>query len=68
MTDNIAVLDGFTRELVLESDYNTLFILIKPDTNLDARFKAWDTDEQEFIIVNGWLFTAHEPRDYYVEE
>lgn len=60
MTDNAAVLQGFTQEVVAESDEYTLFLLVKPGTEYDSTFKAWDTDEQEFIRVNGWLFTVEE--------
>lgn len=56
MTDNIAVLEGFTREVVATSQVVDLFLLVKPDTDFDDVFKAWDMDEQEFIRVNGWLF------------
>lgn len=61
MTDNIAVLDGFTKELMAYSDSVDLHILTQPDTDLDGCFKAWDCDEQEYIRVNGWLFTFEEP-------
>jgi hypothetical protein len=57
MSNNIAVLEGYTQEIIAESDAVTLYLLIRPDTDLDDTFKAWDTDEQEFIRVNGWLFT-----------
>jgi hypothetical protein len=57
MTDNVAVLDGFTKEVVAENEHHSLFLLVRPDADLDDRFKAWDTDEQEFIFVNGWLFS-----------
>ena len=57
MTDNIAILDGYTESIIAESDDITLYLLIKPDTYLDSTFKAWDTDNQEYIRVNGWLFT-----------
>lgn len=60
MTDNVAVLEGFTREIIAESSAVTLYLLIKPDTDLDDRFKAWDTDGQEFIRVNGWLFVCED--------
>lgn len=56
MTDNIAVLEGYTKEVFADADMISLYLLIKPDTDLDGRFKAWDTDEQTFIIVNGWNF------------
>jgi hypothetical protein len=64
MTDNVAVLDGFTREVVADSDACTLFLLVKPDTDFDGTFKAWDTDAQEFIRVNGWLFVVNDPAEY----
>jgi hypothetical protein len=61
MGDNNAVLQGFTVEVEATNDYGlTLFLLVKPDTDFDGTFKAWDMDEQEFIRVNGWLFTVEE--------
>jgi len=58
MTDNIAVLQGFTKEITLESSEGLLSLLIKPDEDIGQRFKAWDTDMQDFIIVNGWLYVV----------
>ena len=55
MTDNAAILQGFTREVVCEAGTETFPLLIKPDTNLDNRFKAWDMDSQAFIYLSGWL-------------
>lgn len=60
MTDSIATLHGFTREVVADCDQYTLFLLVKPETEFDDRFKAWDMDGQEFIMVNGWLFTVED--------
>lgn len=60
MTDNVAVLQGFTKEVTADSSEYTLFLLVKPDADFDGRFKAWDIDEQEFIAVNGWLFDVTE--------
>lgn len=57
MSDNIAVLEGFTYEIHGESSQYSLYLLVKPGTDLDSRFRAWDMDNQEFIIVNGWLFS-----------
>ena len=54
---NPAVLQGFTEEVTLTSWEHDLYLLVKPGTDTDSRFKAWDTDCQEFIYVNGWLFT-----------
>ena len=63
MTDNIAILDGFTEEWVAECPDTSLFILVKPGTDLDGRFKAWDMDMQEYLWINGWLFTFEKPTE-----
>jgi hypothetical protein len=54
MTDNIATLRGFTRYVLADSDEASLHLLIRPDTDLDSTFRAYDTDEQCWIKVNGW--------------
>lgn len=60
MSDNIAVLEGFTREVHATGMEHELFLLVKPGTDLGERFKAWDMDAQEFVHVNGWNFTCEE--------
>ena len=57
MTNNVATLQGFTEGYFAQCASYDLFILVKPDADLDGRFKAWDTDAQEFIWINGWLWT-----------
>lgn len=57
MSDNIATLEGYTRDLFAYSGSFDLHILVRPDTDLDDRFKAWDCDLQEWVRLNGWLFT-----------
>lgn len=61
MTDNVAVLAGYTVEYLAECDAHSIPILAKPDADLDGRFRAWDMDEQEFIVINGWLWTFAPP-------
>jgi hypothetical protein len=60
MSDNVAVLDGYTLEVVAESSdgLHDLYLLVKPGTDFDDTFRAWDTDNQEFISVNGWLYSV----------
>jgi hypothetical protein len=58
MTDNVAVLAGYTQEVLAENTKYTLNLLTKPGTDFGERFKAWDIDEQEWVTVNGWLFTV----------
>ena len=60
MTDNIATLDGFTREVIAGGGMYTLELLVRPGADLDGRFRAWDMNEQEFITVNGWLFAIED--------
>lgn len=60
MTDAIATRDGYTQEVVLANWQAELYLLVKPGTDLGERFKAWDTDNQEFILVNGWLFSVED--------
>lgn len=57
MTDNVAILEGYTKGVRGMFRADELYLLVKPDTDLGERFKAWDTDCQEFITVNGWLGT-----------
>ena len=62
MSDNVAVLNGFTREVIASNGEYDLYLLVRPDTDFDSTFKAWDTDNQEWIRVNGWLFTIADNR------
>lgn len=63
MTDNVAILDGYTELYFLASDNVELVVLVKPGTDLTDSFKAWDTDMQEYIRVNGWLFTSEKLKE-----
>ncbi len=56
MTDNVAIQEGYTQEIIAMGGRFDLSLLIKPETDLEDSFRAWDMDEQEFIRVNGWNF------------
>lgn len=58
MSDNTALLAGFTKPILAFSQNGEyeLNLWVHPDADLEDRFKAYDRDECEFIIVNGWLF------------
>lgn len=60
MSDNIAVLDGYTESVEADCGEHVLYLLVKPNTDFESAFKAWDTDNQEFIRVNGWLYDVRE--------
>lgn len=53
-TDNAAIALGYTRHVLIEGGCSGFAALIKPDTDLDDRFRAFDTDNQEWMNVNGW--------------
>jgi hypothetical protein len=59
MTDIIAILAGYTEEYFVESsNHEYAFpVLIKPDADLDGVVSVWLTDSQEFIKLNGWLWS-----------
>ena len=58
MSDNVATLEGYTKEITARNAHGCeFFLLVKPETHLDESFRAWDTDEQEFCQLDGWKFT-----------
>jgi len=63
MSDNIAVLDGYTEGYLASCSEADLFILVKPHTDMDSNFKAWDTDNQEYVRINGWLWNFERTND-----
>lgn len=64
MTDNVAILRGYTREVEADSAAYTLHLLVMPGQDYDETFKAWDMDEQEFIEVDGWLWSFETIEDH----
>lgn len=58
VSDTGAIARGFTRAIVAECDEYTLYLLVKPDVDLDSRFKAWNRDEGQWLEVSGWLFVS----------
>jgi hypothetical protein len=58
-SDGSAVRDGYTQEVhAFAGEGLELYLLVKPDTDFDGHFRAWDMDAQEFITVTGWMFTV----------
>ena len=56
MSDNTAILAGYTKEVIASNHAYDLHLFVKPDCDFDDTFKAYDADNCEFIRVNGWLF------------
>lgn len=55
MTDNVAVVEGYTEEVFADTNDGPRHFLVKPGTDLGERFRAWDMDLQQFSMVYGWL-------------
>lgn len=53
MADNIAALDGFTKEIMIDVKDRVIFALVRPDTRFVGKYVAWDTDEQEYVKIEG---------------
>jgi hypothetical protein len=60
--DKLLLLDEYTDSVTVSNAEYDLFLLIKPDTELDGTFVAYDLYAEQFITVNGWLFHI-EPTD-----
>lgn len=48
---------GYTQAIMASGGCYDLELLIKPDTDLDDRFTAFDVDNGEYLAINGWLFS-----------
>jgi hypothetical protein len=53
MTDNVATLQGFTQDIVIETPTECIVALVKPDTEFTGLYLAWDTDAREFVKIAG---------------
>jgi len=71
MHDNIleraAMLSGFTKLITASSAAYDLTLLVRESADLDGSFKAFCTDENEYITVNGWLFSIDDVEASYQE-
>lgn len=54
MTDNVAILEGYTAEVYAEFHGQDFHFLVKPETDLSQYFRAWDMDSQQFGTVKGY--------------
>lgn len=53
-------LSRYTKRIFASGGCYDLELLVKPWSDLDGTFKAWDVDAREYLSVNGWLFTIEE--------
>jgi|HubBroStandDraft_3_1064219.scaffolds.fasta_scaffold116966_3 hypothetical protein len=60
MSEAQAIAKGY--DVVVEATGNTMdfLLLVKPEQDYDDRFMAWDLEQGEWIMINGWLFSFSE--------
>lgn len=56
----LAIAAGYTRPIFATADVYDLELLVQPDTDFDTRFRAYDTDNDEWLWVNGWMFVVED--------
>jgi hypothetical protein len=47
---------GYTKAVQAEGGSYSLTLLVQEDYDPDDRFKAFDVNEEDYLMVNGWLF------------
>ena len=45
----------YSQHIIVHGDGITLDLMVRPGTDFDSAFKAWDRDGEEFILVAGWM-------------
>lgn len=58
--DLAAMAAGFTKRVYIEGGVEGGEFLVKPETDLDTRFKAWAADWQMWINVSGFSCSIEE--------
>lgn len=54
-SDNAANAAGFTKHMIIDAGiYGSAAVLVKPDADLDSVVLGFDTDEQEWVIIQGF--------------
>lgn len=48
---------GYTKEVSADCAAHTLTLLVNPTHDYDSRLRAFDVDENDYVTVNGWLWT-----------
>ena len=54
-TDNAAMMAGYTRPVLIDIQHGSVAALVRPDQDFDDAFPCFDTDNQEWLTINGWL-------------
>lgn len=60
-SDVAAIVEGYTWNVIASGGFEKCDLLIKPDTDLDGVFRAWDMTCQKWVHVHGYNVTFEEP-------
>ena len=52
-----AMAKGYTQRVLIDAGDSEILALVKPYTELDSCFKAYDVEECEYLAINGWNCT-----------
>lgn len=55
-----AAAKGYTRHVILSGEGAVFEAMIEPDADQDGAFTCFDIDNQEWIVVSGWLIDSIE--------
>jgi hypothetical protein len=58
--DQAAIAAGFTKRVYIEGGVEGGEFLVRPETDLDTRFKSWAIDWQQWINVSGFSCSIEE--------
>ena len=50
----------YTKEIYAYGGEYELHLMVAPDADLDGEFGAWCLDENEPLIIWGWMFSVEE--------
>ena len=64
MSDNTAILAGFTREVMFHGLGCERHLFIPPAADVSDCFAAYDADECRFVKIAGWLGTVQDLASY----
>ena len=62
MTDNVAVLAGYTVPCVVEVNGYSFPVLVKPRIDYNKKFRAFDQENRAFILIEGFNCDVYEEK------
>ena len=48
--------NGYTKPVIVEGDWYSLELLVRPTEDLQQEYEAFDCEDNRMVTVKGWLF------------